>query len=322
MCGRHSGERVWWLVVAFVVGPGIGCGAGTPAAANGSCGAFIMPNTASAGLPHSASYTANGDGTVTDNVTGFLWEGTLDPGQYTQPDAAAYCAGKGGLWRLPSKLELISLVDLDFAPSPSMQPPAIDPAYFPDTPPDFFWSSTLYADETLGEPFAWYVFFQTGFVNYMPTSGMARVRCVSAQSTCVAHRYQFQDEGLVYDRATTLTWQRSAEGGRVSWEEAKSYCAARGPGWRLPSLTELTTTSWPLPRVHRRTTEHPRRLRSPPGPRPRWASGTPRRRPAGLPPGSPGGPRSTGRRQRPGAPPERPAVVFRRAPTLLLRQLS
>ena len=242
MCGRHSGERAWWLVVAFVVGPGIGCGAGTPAAANGSCGAFVMPNTASAGLPHSASYTANGDGTVTDNVTGFLWEGTLDPGQYTRPDAAAYCAGKGGLWRLPSKLELISLVDLDFAPSPSMQPPAIDPAYFPDTPPDFFWSSTLYADETLGEPFAWYVFFQTGFVNYMPTSGMARVRCVSAQSTCVANRYQFQDEGLVYDRATTLTWQRSAEGGRVSWEEAKSYCAARGPGWRLPSLTEMHTT--------------------------------------------------------------------------------
>src|SRR5450432_4196895 len=73
-----------------------------------SCAAFPMPNPASAGLPNLASYTSNADGTITDEVTGLVWEGAVDPTLYMQDGAIAHCAAKGGGWRLPTRLELVS----------------------------------------------------------------------------------------------------------------------------------------------------------------------------------------------------------------------
>jgi hypothetical protein len=114
-----------------------------------------MPNgpvDVAAGAPNPMTYTANGDGTVTDNVTKLTWQEPLRTAASQTlnfSSAQAYCAsltlgGHGG-WRLPSQIELLSLVDFGIA-SPA---PMIDAAAFPNTPAGLTWSSTVYAGNTV-----------------------------------------------------------------------------------------------------------------------------------------------------------------------------
>ena len=96
----------------------------------------------------------NADGTVTDEVTGFTWEGTVDPTAYMQEDAVSHCAAKGDGWRLPTRLELVSLVDFSIAaPGPTINP------IFKDTPGTTFWTASLYYGY-VGDN--WYVGFDVG----------------------------------------------------------------------------------------------------------------------------------------------------------------
>ena len=61
------------------------------------------------------SYTDNGDGTVTDNVTGLLWQQTPDQRHYSWTEAHDYCdalgLGSQSDWRMPSLKELFSISD-------------------------------------------------------------------------------------------------------------------------------------------------------------------------------------------------------------------
>jgi hypothetical protein len=53
-----------------------------------------MPNSqvdVTAGAPNLESYTDNGDGTVTDNVTGLMWQQAVPATTYTWANAVAYC---------------------------------------------------------------------------------------------------------------------------------------------------------------------------------------------------------------------------------------
>lgn len=86
------------------------------------------------------SYTAGVD-TVLDNGTKLTWQRFVPPDSYTQKDAGTYCAGlsvEGEGWRLPTRIEIHSIVDYTKA-----QPgPMIDTAVFPNAPSADFWSST------------------------------------------------------------------------------------------------------------------------------------------------------------------------------------
>ncbi len=133
-----------------------------------TCDGFAMPNPASAGLPNPASYTS-GAGFVTDNVTKLVWEQPISTATFTQPNAIKYCADKGGGWRLPTLVELYSLVDF------TRSSPSIDTAVFPNTPGVWFWASSAVA----GNPsYAWYVYFDSGYTGSNPVSITSRVRCV------------------------------------------------------------------------------------------------------------------------------------------------
>jgi hypothetical protein len=201
------------------------------------CG-FSMPNPASTGLPNPASYAALADGTVSDLVTGLTWEGVPGPGSYTQAQANSYCENKGDGWRLPTSVELVSLVD-STVPYPGSR---INQTYFPNTPGDPFWASA---------PGAWVRFGNGPEVSFgdAVTGGsgdtfQTRVRCVRGTPKCYLSRYLAQT-GAVRDVATGLTWQQTAAASPYTWNAAKAYCAALGNGlgngWRLPSLTELYT---------------------------------------------------------------------------------
>ena len=135
-----------------------------------------MPNSQQAyinGAPNFESYTDNGDGTITDNVTSLMWQKTVPAATYAYADAVTYCAtltlgGYGG-WRLPSFIELVSIVDYEVS-SPSIN------IIFPSTPSAYFWSETAVGGSTSK---VWAVFFANGTNGTVDTSiGMDNVRCV------------------------------------------------------------------------------------------------------------------------------------------------
>jgi hypothetical protein len=148
---------------------------------------WSMPNSpvdVEAGAPNLQSYTDNGDGTVTDNVTGLMWQqipiddsGTFPQYVWTADAgvtvAAAYCtnlslAGHQD-WRLPSVVELVSIID------DTVANPSINSAYFPDTPGAVFWSST----PTTGfAGNAWGSSFDYGYTSFGDATGYGQVRCV------------------------------------------------------------------------------------------------------------------------------------------------
>ena len=124
--------------------------------------------------PSGSRYTDNGDGTVTDNLTGLMW--VKDPGQIGGPwgysgypyqmswyDAIYNCenldyAGYSD-WRLPNIRELQSLVDY------GRYGPAIDYYTFPNVQTSGYWSSTLYEGY---DYYAWLVYFYDGSMNNCP----------------------------------------------------------------------------------------------------------------------------------------------------------
>ena len=114
------------------------------------------------GCPSEGRFVDNGDGTVTDNCTGLMWQ--KDTGNRGNPlhwcDALAYCEvlslGGHDDWRLPNVRELQSIVDYGRT-SPSINPVfgALSSSY---------WSSTSLA----GIPvYAWHVSFQVGIVGFI-----------------------------------------------------------------------------------------------------------------------------------------------------------
>jgi hypothetical protein len=160
-------------------GPGVVCERAAPAAcADPSWAAWPMPNPAADvanGAPNPASYTINADGTVTDKVTGLMWQQGTQSDTWAQASSDCRALRTGGYtdWRLPTKIELVSIVDYDLA-SDNVNA-LIDPTAFPSTPAVDFWSSTQAAD-TPGS--AWVVHFANGAVITVDTSFSNKFRCV------------------------------------------------------------------------------------------------------------------------------------------------
>ncbi|MEO7330601.1 MAG: DUF1566 domain-containing protein [Minicystis sp.] len=134
-----------------------------------------MPNPPDSGLPNVAMYdTTTIVGVVIDKVTGLQWQRVIDPGSYMPSDAVTYCANlalAGGCWRLPTRIELVSLVDFTKSSSGS----TIDSVAFPDTPGTAFGTSSPLAGSPSG---AWGVNFFGGNTGYSDVSNAFRVRCV------------------------------------------------------------------------------------------------------------------------------------------------
>jgi hypothetical protein len=131
------------------------------------------PNAPGSGLPNEQQYDTSTPGIVLDKVTGLTWQQQVSALSYGPDEAAAYCTGLGGGWRLPAVVELLSIVDFT-------KSPVIDAAAFPGTPAEFFWTSTAVSG---GPGRFWLVHFGAGVaLNYPPgINGVPyanRVRCV------------------------------------------------------------------------------------------------------------------------------------------------
>ena len=103
----------------------------------------------------------NGDGTVTDIQTGLDWQKAVSRADWF---AASKMVAPNG-WRCPTKYELFGLQEAY----------AAQPHGLPDSPAEFFWSSSEYDDGR-----AWLVHFGNGYVSYGNRSGNYAVRLVRA----------------------------------------------------------------------------------------------------------------------------------------------
>lgn len=222
----------------------VSCSAALPGC---KCDGFIMPNPSATDLPNPSSYDYMSiTGTVIDNVTGLMWERTVSSSTYTQPQAVSYCIGNrlAGYsdWYLPSLVELTSIVDYN-QPFPKI---VIDPNAFPSTPNDVFWTATV---SQVNAGFHWHIYFRGNDGTPNVSAGDSypgRVRCVRrsipTKQRCFPSdsRFQIQSGSLVYDAATSLTWQQT-NGPAMTSADARTYCANIGIGFRLPSMKELIT---------------------------------------------------------------------------------
>jgi hypothetical protein len=111
------------------------------------------------------SYIDNGDGTVTDTMTGLMWFKN-ESGPFVWENALIYCEGLtfAGYddWRMPNIKELLSIVDFN------RYGPAWDINYFPDIPPAWEkWQDHLTLSSTTKfnptpEIYAWALHFYHG----------------------------------------------------------------------------------------------------------------------------------------------------------------
>jgi len=208
-----------------------------------------MPNApadVAAGAPNAMAYSLDGAGeTASDLVTGLMWQRAVSPGQQsTWREATSYCAslalGGHDDWRLPTEIELVSLVDDSI-----VIPPTISASAFPNTPAGYVWSSIPMAGSPAN---AWLVDFDTGSAYSAAVDAPEHVRCVrpTARAVPPAPHYALA-AGTVYDTRTKLTWQRSVPPTTYLWEAAATRCsgdeisALGGSGWRLPTKKELLT---------------------------------------------------------------------------------
>ena len=112
------------------------------------------------------SYTDNLDGTITDNVTTLVWQQQVVTTFVTWADAITYCdnliLGGRADWRLPSRIELVSLIDN------SRLNPSINTTYF-IAPNLHLWSSTTYYDSPTADGYrAWEIALDYGFLSIYP----------------------------------------------------------------------------------------------------------------------------------------------------------
>jgi hypothetical protein len=208
----------------------------------GAAFAARIPDTGDPNEPicNLRAYTDLGNGIISDDVTGLLWQKETAPDTYNWRGAHDYCSTLtlGGFsdWRLPTIQELSTLVDCGItAPGP-----AISMEYFPDTQPSFYWSSTA---GLFGLFNAWRVNLMNGYVSYNRKAGKHYVRAVRGAAS--SSNFIDNGDGTITDSSTGLMWEQSPAATTYTWKQAKDYCEKLTLGghsdWRLPTRNELQT---------------------------------------------------------------------------------
>lgn len=179
-------------------------------------------------------------GVLQGEGTGCTW---LEAREYCGQPEIAEALGPGE-WRLPTKVELESLLDVT-------RIDAIDPVF--DThPTDFFWSATPALNPT-GLNLAWAVDFSDGYPYVSGRFKGGRVRCVSSTGETAGDAPDyFLDADVARDNLTGLVWQRFPDSETRTFGDSLEYCQMldlQGDGWRLPTLKELLTIVDPTRRT-------------------------------------------------------------------------
>jgi len=214
------------------------------------------------------SYKDNGDGTISDLVTGLMW--TKDPGEkmtYAQAIENASDCRVGGYddWRLPTIKELYSLINFNGEdPGPRSGAardlkPFIDHSVFEFQYGDTskgeriidsqFATSTIYVSTTMGGAKTMFgVNFADGRIKGYPVKSPRgektfHVLYVRGSSEYGKNMFRDNGDGTITDEATGLTWMKADSGKGMDWPSALEYAQgmdfAGHSDWRLPTAKEL-----------------------------------------------------------------------------------
>lgn len=230
-------------------------------------------------IGNAPSYTDNNDGTVSDNVTGLMWEQTTDKNgdgdinyydkeYYEDALAGAASCTTGGYtdWRLPTIKEQYSLIMYygaepnPMATSQGTAVPYINTDYFAFGYGDMnarahgarsderiidaqYATSTIYVSTTMdGNSTIFGVNFGDGRIKGYPATGRKKfyVQYVRGNTDYGMNIFVDNNDGTVTDNATGLMWMQNDDGAGMLWEEALSYAE---------NFTHAGFSDWRLPDV-------------------------------------------------------------------------
>lgn len=191
----------------------------------------------------------NGNGTITDTVTGLMWQ-QIDGGEMTFDKAVIYASDLvlGGYsdWRMPSILELNSLLNHD------KNNPALNTVYFTATAAQYWWSGQKQVNDATK---AWCANAGGGIGNHpvseTVSAGGAKkfhvraVRDISTPTT-IATRFIDNKNGTTTDQLTGLIWQQIPTDS-MTWEQAlitaENLVSGGSSQWRMPNIKEIQSIS-------------------------------------------------------------------------------
>ncbi|GEM_PF-2037999 len=215
------------------------------------------------------TYIDNGNGTVSDPVTGLMWvkaRGTKVSWEKAMADAAACSAGGYWDWRVPTIKELYSLIDFHGRSglTAATSIPYLNTTHFGFAYGDTSlgeriidcqdWSATEYVHFTFnGDSTVFGVNFADGRIKGYPkkrlpagTRNQLYVRYVRGNPYYGVNSFTDNHDSTVTDRATGLMWAQPDSRGGMDWEDALAWVQAKNTSnylghsdWRLPNAKEL-----------------------------------------------------------------------------------
>jgi hypothetical protein len=220
------------------------------------------------------SYTNNGDGTITDNVTGLMW--VQERGSKVTWNVAVEGASTNRTagytdWRMPTIKELYSLIQFNGVNGQDNKvttgfTPFIDTKYFGFAYGSGIgneriidcqdWSSTAYVSTTMNNQATIFgVNFADGrikgYPKYEPNSGgtighKLHVRHVRNNPNYGKNSFKDNGDGTITDLATKLMWSKEDSKKGLSWKDALAWVQTQNAAnylghndWRLPNTKEL-----------------------------------------------------------------------------------
>ena len=193
------------------------------------------------------SFTDNGDGTITDNVTGLMWQKT-DNGESTWDaavtNAAAVTTGGYNDWRLPTPVEAFSILN-------HANNPAVNLTYLPNNPAGsaaYWWTSDVFGTDATR---VWCTNSGGGLGAHpksetLSAGGALRfhARYVRGPKPTNGHNYLNNNDGTITDLDTGLMWTQ-VPSAAMNWNAALAHAegltTAGYTDWRLPNVKELQT---------------------------------------------------------------------------------
>ncbi len=220
-------------------------------------------------MGNTPSYSDNEDGTITDNVTGLMWQKEFMLLSYNEAleMAEGFTLGGHSDWRVPNIKEGYSLIlfngtdvstrDMNEIPKGAI--PFIDTLYF-----DFAYgangtrtidSQLLTTSISIGsserQKLVFGVNLADGRIKSYPLVSRGEekkymVRFVRGAEKYGVNRFEELSNGTVSDLATGLMWQKSDSKKGLNWQEALEYAAKMNKknylghnDWRVPNIKEL-----------------------------------------------------------------------------------
>ena len=188
----------------------------------------------------------NGNGTVTDTVTGLMWQ-KADGGEMTVENAAIFCDNLtlGGYtdWRLPNAHEGFSILNHGHTN------PALDNTIFTTSTAQYWWSGDHQANDATR---IWVTNAGGGIGNHpksetISAGGTKRFHARAVREThppvVLPNRFTDTGDGTIKDHVTGLIWQQIPFSDTLTWEQALGYAEnlvlAGQSDWRLPNIKEL-----------------------------------------------------------------------------------